>query len=155
MGVNFLFIGIILGIFGVSLFLPARKTRKQDEIRQAWPTDKGTVISSEVVAQPPLTRLGKEILQFDAVIKYQFRYGGQLHFGTGVVYPRHLFSRPEADGLVARYPAGATVDVHHNPDDIRESYLVMENTAQNYRTSIAVIAVGVGLTLAGILIGFG
>jgi hypothetical protein len=155
MGVNFLFIGIILGIFGVSLFLPARKARKQDEMRQAWPTDKGTVISSEVVAQPPLSRMGKQVLQFDAVIQYQFRYGGQLHFGSGVVYPRHLFSRPEAEALVAGNPAGATVEVHHNPDDIRESYLVLEPTAQNYRTSIAVIVVGVVVALAGILIGFG
>jgi hypothetical protein len=47
------------------------------------------------------------------------------------------------------------VDIHHNPDDIRESYLVLEPTAQNYRTSIAVIVVGVVVALAGILIGFG
>jgi hypothetical protein len=155
MGINFLFIGIILAVFGVSLFLPARKARKEDETRQAWPTDKGTVISSEETEQPPLNRMGKQIIQYDAVIQYQFRSGGQLHFGSGVSNPRHLFSKKEADALIARYPAGATVTVHHNPDDIRECYLEIENTARNYGTSIAVIVVGVVLILLGLLVGFG
>ena len=155
MGVNFIFIGIILVIFGVSLFLPARAARKKDEARQAWPTEKGTVMSSEAVAQPPYTRMGKEIIQYDAVVKYQFRSAGQMHFGSGVSYPRHLFTKEEAEAIVARYPAGATVTVHHNPDDVRESYLQIEKMGRNFRGSIAVIAAGVVVALIGLLIGFG
>ena len=89
MGFNLLVIGVIVLVFGISLFFPARSARKHDQIREGWPTAKGTVTSSELVAQPPLvSRLGKEILQYDAVVKYQFRFGGQVHFGSAVSYPR-------------------------------------------------------------------
>ena len=62
-----LVIGVIILVFGISLFLPARSARKHDQIRDGWPTAKGTVTSSEVTAQPPLQKMGKEIIQYDVV----------------------------------------------------------------------------------------
>src|SRR4030042_1125401 len=100
MGFNYLIIGGLLVAFGISLCLPARKARKNDQIREAWPTAKGTVMSTEVLAQPPLvTKQGKQINQYDVAVKYQFRSGGQLHFGSNVSYPRFLYSKEEADQL--------------------------------------------------------
>ncbi|OGO10251.1 MAG: hypothetical protein A3K46_08660 [Chloroflexi bacterium RBG_13_60_9] len=156
MGFNLLVIGVIVLVFGISLFFPARSARKHDQIREGWPTAKGTVTSSELVAQPPLvSRLGKEILQYDAVVKYQFRSGGQLHFGSAVSYPRYLHTKEQAERIAARYPAGAAVTVHHNPEDVRECYLEIEKTARNYRTSIACMVAGGVLTLIGLLTGAG
>jgi hypothetical protein len=156
MGVNLIFLGVVCLVFGVSLFLPARTDRRRDESRTAWPTDKGTVMSSQAVAQPPLvSKTGKEVLQFDADVKYQFRSGGQLHFGSAVSYPRHLHTKEEAEKIIARYPAGAAVTVHHNPEDPRESYLEIEKTAKYYRTSIAIIVLGVVSILAGLVVGLG
>jgi hypothetical protein len=156
MGFNLLIISVIILVFGVSLFLPARSARKHDQIREAWPTAKGTVTSSDVVAQPPLvTKLGKEVIQYDVAVKYQFRTGGQLHFGSAVSYPRYLYGKDEAERITARYPAGASVTVHHNPEDVRECYLEIEKTAKNYRTSIACMIVGGVVTLLGLLAGTG
>ncbi len=155
MGLNFFIVGMVLAVFGISLFLPARAARKRDQIREAWPTAKGTVMSTEVVAQPPLvTKLGREILQYDVAVKYQFRSGGQLHFGSTISYPRYLFAKDEAERIAARYPAGSSVTVHHNPDDIRECYLEIQKTAKNYRTSIALIAAGALIFVLGLLTGF-
>jgi hypothetical protein len=153
MGFNLLVIGVIILVFGISLFLPARSARKHDQIRDGWPTAKGTVTSSEVAAQPPLQKMGKEILQYDVVVKYQFRSGGQLHFGSAVSYPRYLYGKQEAEQITARYPAGAAVTVHHNPEDVRECYLEIEKTAKNYRTSIACMVVGAVVILIGFLAG--
>ncbi len=156
MGPNLLIIGVVIVVFGVSLFFPARNARKHDQIREAWPTAKGTVTSTEVVPQPPMvTKLGKEIHQYDVSVKYQFRSGGQLHFGSTVSYPRYLYDKPVADQIAARYPAGATVTVHHNPEDTRECYLEIEKTAKNYRTSIFMMAAGAIIALLGLLSGTG
>jgi hypothetical protein len=156
MGSNLLIIGVVIVVFGVSLFFPARTARKHDQIREAWPTAKGTVMSSEVVPQPPIvTKVGKEIRQYDVSVKYQFRSGGQLHFGSAVNYPRYLYDQSTAEKIVARYPAGTEVTIHHNPEDVRECYLEIEKTAKNYRTSIVLTAVGVVLTLLGLLSGTG
>jgi hypothetical protein len=96
MGLNFFILGMVIAVFGISLFLPARNARKRDQIYEAWPTAKGTVIANEVVAQPPLaTKLGRQILQYDVVVKYQFRSGGQLHFGaTCTTKKKRTGSRP-------------------------------------------------------------
>jgi hypothetical protein len=154
MGLNFFILGMVIAVFGISLFLPARNARKRDQIYEAWPTAKGTVIANEVVAQPPLaTKLGRQILQYDVVVKYQFRSGGQLHFGSSISLPRYLYDKEEADRIAARYPAGASVTVHHNPDETRECYLEIQKTAKYYRTSIALIAAGALLFVLGLLTG--
>jgi hypothetical protein len=156
MGVSLLFLGVMVIIAGVSMFLPARNARKHDQIREAWPTAQGTVTSSEIVPQPPMTnKLGKEILQYDVSVKYQFRSGGQLHFGSAVLYPRYLYTKPEADKIAARYPVGATVTVHHNPEDTRECYLEIQKTEKGYGTSIVLMVGGGILTLVGLLAGLG
>jgi hypothetical protein len=98
---------------------------------------------------------GKEILQYDVAVKYQFRSGGQLHFGSTVAYPRFLYTKAEAEKIVARYRAGATVTVHHNPEDIRECYLENQATAKNYRTSIVLMAAGALVMGFGLLQGLG
>jgi hypothetical protein len=156
MGVNFLIIGVLVLVLGISMFLPARAARKQDQIRDAWPTINGTVMSSEVVAQPPLPgRMGKEIFQYDVAVKYQFRTGGQLHFGSTISLPRYLYGKDDAARIAARYPAGATVTVHHNPEDVRECYLEIAKTAKYYRTSIVLTIAGGIFTLLGFVLGMG
>jgi hypothetical protein len=99
--------------------------------------------------------MGKEILQYDVAVKYQFRSGGQLHFGSAVAYPRYLYGKEDADRIAARYPAGAAVTVHHNPEDVRECYLEIEKTAKNYNTSIACMIVGGVVIVVGLLTGLG
>ena len=155
MGFNLLVIGVIILVFGISLFFPARSARKHDQVRDAWPTAKGIVTSSEVAAQPPLQKMGKEIIQYDVAVKYQFRSGGQLHFGAAVSYPRYLYGKEEAERIAARYPAGASVTVHHNPEDVRECYLEIEKTAKNYKTSVACMIVGGVVMVIGFFAGFG
>lgn len=154
MGMNFFLLGLVVAFFGISMFLPARHARKRDQALRAWPTVEGTVISCEVKNLPPLvTKLGKQILQYDVIIKYQFRTGGQLHFGSSLSIPRFLYKKTEAEDIAARFPAGASVDVHHNPDDIQECYLIMYPSAKYYRTSIAIIATGALFVVLGFLTG--
>jgi hypothetical protein len=152
LGLDFLFLGVVIVVIGGGMFLTARSARKHDQERSFWPTVKGTVTSSEVV-RPPAIAAGKPdgSGQLDVSIKYQFRAGGQLHFGATVSYPRSLYGKEEADRLVSRFPAGATVTVYHNPEDYRDCYLEIRPTAKNYRTSILIMIVGGIVGLFGIL----
>jgi hypothetical protein len=152
MGSDFFFVGIVIVVIGASLFLPARSARKRDQMHQSWPTAKGTITSAEVVQpQAVAAAPSKSASQFDASVKYEFRAGGQLHFGATVSYPRYLYRKEEAERIVSRYPTGAAVTVYYNPEDIRECYLEIQNTAKYYRTGIVVMAAGVLAILFGIL----
>lgn len=156
MGANIIFIGMAIAIIGGGFFLQARTARKRDHIRQSWPTTKGTIASSRVVPpRAPAAESSNEPGQFDVSVQYEFRAGGQLHFGSAISFPRYLYSKPEADRIVARYPAGASVTVYYNPEDYRECYLELRTTAKYYRTSIALLLLGVLVGLFGILQTFG
>jgi hypothetical protein len=151
-GSNLLLIGLALVIIGAGIFFPARSARKRDQMRQSWPTAKGTITSSKVVQPQTLAAEGsKDPDQFDVSVQYEFRAGGQLHFGSSVSYPRYFYKKLEADNISSRYPAGATVTVYYNPEDYRECYLEIRNTAKYYRTSIALLILGVLVGLFGVL----
>jgi len=155
-GPNLLFIGIAFAIIGLGIFFPARSARKRDRMRQSWPTAKGTITASKVVQPQALAAEGsKDSGQFDVSVQYEFRAGGQLHFGAAVSYPRYFYGKQEADNISTRYPAGAAVTVYYNPEDYRECYLEIRNTAKYYRTSIALIILGGLVGLFGLLQSFG
>jgi hypothetical protein len=153
---SILFLGVAFVIIGSGMFFQARKARKWDQARQSWPTAKGTIASIEVF-QPAALAAGnpKGPEQFDVSVKYEFRAGGQLHFGSTISYPRYLHEKEEADRIASRYPAGAAATVYYNPEDYRECYLEIPNTAKNYRTSIVLLVIGGIIGLVGILQLFG
>jgi len=155
-GPNLIFLGVAIVIIGAGIFFPARGAHKRDQIRQSWPKAKGTITASEVVQPKALIKEGsKDADQFDVSVQYEFRAGGQLHFGSAVSSPRYFYGKPEADRIASRYPAGATVTVYYNPEDYRECYLEIRNTAKYYRTSVALMIAGGLVGLSGILLSLG
>lgn len=78
-----------------------------------------------------------------------------MHFGSTISYPHYLHEKEEADRIASRYPAGAAATVYYNPEDYRECYLEIPNTAKNYRTSIVLLVIGGIIGLVGILQLFG
>jgi MFS superfamily sulfate permease-like transporter len=156
MGVSFIVIGVMLGMIGISMFLPARSARKRDQVRRSWPTVNGTVISSEVKVLPPLAgKSGGKTSQYEVNVRYQFRTGGQLHFGTAISDRRYLYEKTEADRISARYPVGESVTVYHDPENVGNCFLEMHPAAGNYGISILFLAAGGLSVLVGLLAGLG
>jgi hypothetical protein len=156
MGVSFIVIGVMLVMIGISMFLPARSARKRDQVRRSWPTVNGTIIFCEVKALPPLAgKSGKEIRQNEVNLRYQFRTGGQLHFGTAISDRRYLYEKEEAERIAARYPVGANVTVYHDPEDVGNCFLEMHSASGNYGISITFMAAGGLSVLVGFLAGLG
>jgi hypothetical protein len=151
-GLNLIFLGVAIVIIGGGLFFPARGARNRDRMRQGWPTAKGTVTSCEVVQPAALAAGGSQASnQYDVKVQFQFRAGGQLHFGSTVAYPRTLYGKQEADGLAAKYPAGGAATVYYDPEDFRTCYLEIRTTAKYYRMSIVLMVIGGLVGLYGIL----
>ena len=149
MGPNIIFIGVAIVIIGAGMFFPARSARARDRMRQAWPTAKATVTACEVV--PSSAGGSGASNQFDVKVRFQFHAGGQLHFGSTVAYPRMLYGKQEADSIASKYPAGGTVTVYYDPEDLRACYLEIRTTARYYRTSVVLMVIGGLIALIGIL----
>jgi hypothetical protein len=153
LGVSFIFTAIFVVLIGLTVFLPARKARNHDRIRESWPTAKGTVTSSNVVAATMAVREKREPVLYEAVVKYQFRAGGQLKFADTVAFPRQLWSEKEAGQISARYPAGAEVTVHYNLENPLECYLefIPSREARNYNLGILIFAGAGVIVVLGLL----
>ena len=121
--------------FGAPLLRRARRSA-------AWPRTPGTILEARVVRQgnassPRLTyryRLGAE-----------GRVGHRLWVGPSSV----AVTGDWADGVVARYPVGATVQVAVDPDD--PAYAVLEPGPRALHWLLLVVAAA--MLVVGVLIG--
>jgi hypothetical protein len=91
-----------------------------------WPVTPGLVLTSEIKVQKHLSRgsFGLKSYYFPNVC-YVYTVLGKRHennmigFGLSTV----SYDRSEAETMIGRYPAGAHVDVHCNPEDPQQSCL--------------------------------
>jgi hypothetical protein len=151
MNASCIVMAIFLALVGATVFIPARRARNHDKIRESWSTAKGSVISSIVKPSPSVTGSNREPALFDVVVKYQFRAGGQLHFGETVTFPHRLFKESKARQIVERYPAGSSITVHYNLENALECYLefIPSPESRNYNLGILIfIVAGIALVLA-------
>ena len=76
--------------------------------------------------QPP-SHVSDDLNDATPVIRYRYRVGGQDLEGDQVrIGGIALTTRVLAGGLVARYPVGARVDVHIDPNDLKNALLEPE-----------------------------
>ena len=153
MGPNIIFLGLAIVIIGGGDVLPGAKRAqtRSDAAILADGQGNGHILQDGSAAGA--CRGGsKGSDQFDVSVQYQFRAGGQLHFGSTVSYPALLcMENRKRKTLPPNIPAGATVTVYYNPEDFRECYLEIRTTAKYYRTSIVLMAAGGLIGLFGIL----
>lgn len=151
--VSFIFTAIFIIIIGLTFYLPARRARNRDKIREAWPTAKGTVTSSSAVPATMAVRENRQPVLFEAIVKYQFRAGGQLRFGDTVAFPRRLWTEKEATQIVARYPVGAPVTVRYNLENVLECYLEFSPSAdaRSYKVAILLFGAAAVVLVLGLL----
>lgn len=90
-----------------------------------WPTTEGKIIASNVIRRREHTREGHQY-RSDLEIYYSYSVDNQSYTRQRVFFgDTGYFSELFVDeyGIVRRYPAGRTVDVHYDPNDPGRSAL--------------------------------
>ena len=117
--------GVCLLLFASMLFNLLRM-RSRMQAASHWDRVEGIITVSRV-DQPP-AHVSDDLDDATPIVRYRYRVGGrdlesdQIRIG-GVA----LMTRVLAGGLVARYPVGAHVDVHIDPDDPGNALLEQSN----------------------------
>jgi hypothetical protein len=117
--------GVCLLIFGGFLF---NMFRMRGQMRAAgnWDRMEGVITVSKV-DQPP-THVSDDLNDATPIIHYRYRAGGQDIEGDQIsVGGAPLTTRVLALRMVARYPVGARVDVHVDPNDPKNALLEPDN----------------------------
>jgi hypothetical protein len=136
--------GVTLLMFGGLLFNVLRM-RSQMQAASRWDRIEGVITVSRV-DQPP-THISDDLNDATPVIRYRYRVGGQeLESDQVRIGGVALTTRVLAGGLVARYPVGARVDVHIDPNDPKNALL--EPDQQGNLTALIVFAIVFGFIAA-------
>ena len=136
--------GVCLLIFGGLLFNMVRM-RSQMQAAGNWDKIAGVIIASKV-DQPP-THVSDDLNDATPIIRYRYRAGGQdIESDQVRIGGLPLTTRVLAGGLVARYPVGARVDVHVDPNDPKNALL--EPAVQGNLASMIAFTILFGLIAA-------
>ena len=119
-GRAFIFIVYII-MFFLTLFLIADAVRLRELLRaDTWPVADGLVTESGMTANDS----GKHV-SFCPFVHYAYSVGSQNYSGDEVISRVGVCSEKEsAQGLIDRFPVGAKIRIHIDPEDPEKSVLV-------------------------------
>jgi hypothetical protein len=113
--------GVCLLIFAGMLFNLFR-TRSQMQAAGEWDKVEGVITVSMV--DQPAAHVSDDLNDATPVVRYRYRTGGQDFEGDRIaVGGQPMMTRVLAGKLIARYPVGARVDVHVDPNDPKNALL--------------------------------
>ena len=128
---------LTIGVFTVKNAMAARK----------WPTTEGRITSSSVSENRKYDSSSKSYkTEFRADISYSYNVNNVEYIGDKLFYGAVKLSKSTAKKYCDRYPYGAVVDVHYNPENPKQSVL---ETGIGVRSYMALI-IGLVITAFGI-----
>jgi hypothetical protein len=142
---------VALGFGGAGIFLLASflKNRRRAKASYQWPSVPGRIHSSTVIESRSTAGdsdrftapIYTPLVNYTYAVMGKTYQGEQIGFGTTVAGPRYRAAK-----LVARYPTGAAVPVHYNPENPAEA--VLESNVQNQTAMLVMtlLFVAIGLT---------
>ncbi len=140
--------GVAIGIFGLVLLILGIVARVRAQRVKTWPTAPATILHSEVKQHTSYNSKSRSRrTTYQPVVNYQYSVMGQPFNGDRVGFGNSGLSSRKAYEIVGRYPAGAQVNVHYNPDKIQESAL--EASALG---NVLNIILGAGMILIGLML---
>jgi hypothetical protein len=115
-----------LGLIGLGVFWIWHAVHGRNVVVKAadWPSIDGVITESEV------GRSGGANPKWEARVRYLYRVGGATVENDRVTLGGSFRgSRTRAEQRVAKYPVGADVTVHYNPEDPRRAFLELAHDA--------------------------
>ena len=139
--------GVCLLIFGGMLFNLFRM-RSQMQAARNWNKVEGVITVSRV--EQPSEHVSDDLNDASPVVRYRYRVGGQdLESDRIAIGGQPIMTRVLAGKLIGRYPVGARVDVHIDPNDPKSALL--EPAQQGNLSALLAFIIVFGL-IAAILV---
>ena len=124
--VIFGFLAFFLVPVGAWFVFTGRKALATSRASQSWPTVPATILESRVNQTTRLASLfsskrewksEEQEFVFTPIVRYAYEVGGQSHESDVIQHGMNLKDRKSSEAMVARYPAGSTVDARYDPAD--------------------------------------
>ncbi len=118
-----LIVGFVLLLIGAIFLIIGLVALKRARVSQSWPAIPGVVLSSTVVEHESTDSDGGSSVSYEPKVEYTYNVMGQTYTARRIAYGANSFDYRKAAEIAARYPVGAQVNVHYNPDKVKDATL--------------------------------
>jgi len=136
---------IFIGI----LFIVMLRNVRKGSASKRWPMTDGRILSSEVTSHRSLDSNGTHTTMYEPAVQYEYNANGQRYqskeIGFGGVAAASMPSF--AEGVVAKYPVGNSVQVFYNPAKPSEAVLEHSGAGCNMVLLLIFGAIELGLVV--------
>lgn len=150
-GFVFSFVFLLLGVIFLVIGVVATQRSKT---ALTWPVIPGTIFRAEVVRHEDTDSDGIASVSFEPLVEYQYSLMGQPYTGKRIAFGANRFNYKKALEIVSRYPVGAQVKVHYNPEKLKDA--VLETTAAGGKLftiiGTCMLAVGVVVLIISLIL---
>jgi|SRR5579862_6309232 hypothetical protein len=118
---------------GAFFYAQSRWNVARARASRRWPTVPGTVLADEVER-----RQGPFLMFYKLMLRYRYEVGGNSYEGDRIQFgPARVTAKQLIEMLAEKYPPGAQVNVHYDPNDPSTAVLeTSEEMAQQNRWRI-------------------
>ena len=116
-------VGFVLLLIGAIFLIIGLVAAKRAKTAQSWPVIPGVVLNSTVVEHESTDSEGGSSVSYEPRVEYQYNVMGQTYTAKRIAYGANSFDYKKASEIAARYPIGAQVNVHYNPDKVKDATL--------------------------------
>jgi len=142
-----LLVGFVLLLIGAIFLVVGLVAAKRAKAAQSWPVIPGTVLSSQVVEHESTDSEGSSSISYEPRVEYQYIVMGQSYTARRVAFGANSFDYKKASEIAARYPVGAQVSVHYNPDKVSDATLETGAVSTKLFTKLGGAMAGIGLVI--------
>lgn len=118
-----LIVGFVLLVIGATFLIIGLVALKRAKVAQSWPVTPGRVLSSRVVEHESTDSEGGSSVSYEPKVEYQYNVMGQTYTARRIAFGANSFDYRKATEIASRYPVGAGVNVHYNPDKVKDATL--------------------------------
>jgi hypothetical protein len=117
------FVIAILAIVAISIYLARRRAKRRNRAAQSWPTIEGKILTSKVLQNSDSE---SEPGDYRASVTYSYTLNGKDYKGRRIGFLTFASTQQKAAAVAARYLPGASVMVHYDPANPKDSVLELE-----------------------------
>jgi len=155
-GVFLVCLAMLVGGLGIFLMIMSLLSLQQGKEARRWKTVPGRIIRSSLEEKRADTSYGDGMRRtevgYQPLVEYQYRVGDETLTGQRLSLVEKQFTQKAGQKALEKYPIGATVQVHYDPEDPQEAVIETGTVVSSLifmLGGIALVAAGIAIAVLG------
>lgn len=155
-GIMLVCLALLVGGLGIFLMIMSLLSLQQGKEARSWKVVAGRIVRSSLEEKRVDTNYGDGMRRAEVGylprVEYQYRVGDETLTGQRISLVEKQYTQKSGQKALEKYPIGATVQVHFNPENPQEAVIETGTVLSSLifmLGGIALVAVGIAIAILG------